>query len=109
MGGAGPGAFSDRGCLLFKMGLATGVLPGQVCLGNVTNKVCKYPCVHKGLLAARSLVGSPQDCSGIGAIILPAGWGRIKCASVSPVYKGMLDPIIISYKLTTKVSVTYYK
>ena len=26
-----------------------------------------------------------------------------------PVYKGMLDPIIISYKLTTIVSVTYYR
>ena len=25
------------------------------------------------------------------------------------VYKGMLDPIIISYKLTTIVSVTYYR
>ena len=32
---AGPGAYSDRGCLLFQVSLATGSLPGQTCLGNV--------------------------------------------------------------------------
>ena len=37
--GAEPGAFSDRGCLLFQVGLMTGVLPGRVCLGNVVFEV----------------------------------------------------------------------
>ena len=35
--GAGPGAFSGRGCLLFWDGSCIWGLPGQVCLGNVTN------------------------------------------------------------------------
>ena len=34
--GAGPGAFSDSGCLLFRDGSHIWGLPGQVCLGNVT-------------------------------------------------------------------------
>ena len=32
--GAGPGAFSDRGCLLFQVGLATEDLPGWDCCGK---------------------------------------------------------------------------
>ena len=54
---AGLGAFSDRGCLLFQVGLTPGGLPGWVCLGNVPNLVLSStPGVHKGLLAARSLL-----------------------------------------------------
>ena len=31
--GAGPGAFSERGCLLFQVGHAAGDLPGRDCCG----------------------------------------------------------------------------
>ena len=41
-GSTGPGAFSDGGSLLFHEGLASGVLLGRVCLGNVTNIALKY-------------------------------------------------------------------
>ena len=46
-----PVPFPTWGCLLFQVGLATGVLPGWVCLGNVINIVCKYPHVHKGMVS----------------------------------------------------------
>ena len=35
--GAGPGAFSDRRCLLFQVGLATGPYREWSAVGNVTN------------------------------------------------------------------------
>ena len=53
----GPGAFSDRGCLLFQVGLAAGALPAYrdgPAVGNVTN-VMTSGC-SDALIFARVLV-----------------------------------------------------
>ena len=44
-GGVGPGAFSDRGCLPFRVDLVAGGLPGWVCMENVTNVVSIFQVV----------------------------------------------------------------
>ena len=45
---AGPGVFPNKGSLLFSGGSLTSVLPGQVCLGNVTNvELISTPCSQR--------------------------------------------------------------
>ena len=39
----GPGTFSDRGYLLFQVGILTEDLPGRIAVGNVTNLVFIQP------------------------------------------------------------------